>query len=59
MSTYSQDLDEVRALIWLYIDVSNGDVAKLGRGFHTDAWMMGRLGTADTILPIEQFFAMV
>ena len=59
MSTYIQDLEDVRALVQLYIDGANGDVAKLKEAFHQDAWMMGRLGTMDTNFPIAQFFAMV
>ena len=59
MSTYLQDLDDVRTLIQLYIDGSNGDVAKLKQAFHPDAWMMGRFGATDTVFPIAQFYAMV
>jgi hypothetical protein len=59
MSAYLQDLADVRALIQLYIDGSNGDVAKLQRAFHKDAWMMGHLGGMDTYFPVGQFFAMV
>ena len=59
MSTYLRDLEEVRALIELYVDGSNGDVAKLRQAFHQEAWMYGRFGGDDTIFPIAQFFAMV
>jgi Putative lumazine-binding len=59
VSSYIQDLEEVRELIQLYIDGSNGDVAKLKRAFHQDAWMYGRFGKDYTIFPIAQFFAMV
>jgi hypothetical protein len=59
MSTYLQDLDEVRTVIQLYIDGSNGDVAKLKQAFHSNAWMYGRFGETYTIFPIAQFFAMV
>jgi hypothetical protein len=59
MSTYIQDLEDVRGLIQLYIDGANGDVAKLKQAFHQDAWMMGHLGTVDTYFPVGQLFAMV
>jgi hypothetical protein len=56
---YIDDLDEVRGLIQLYIDGSNGDVGKLDQAFHPSAWMFGRLGTGRTDFPIAQFFDMV
>lgn len=59
MSTYLQDLESVRAVIQLYIDGANGDVAKLKQAFHPDARMMGRVGTTETCVPIADFFAFV
>ena len=59
MSSRIQDYEDVRALIQLYIDGSNGDVGKLKEAFHPDAHMMGHLGTFETYWPIDQFFAMV
>ena len=59
MSTYLQDLDDVRAVIQLYIDGANGDVAKLKQAFHADARMFGHIGPMDTYVPISDFFAMV
>jgi hypothetical protein len=59
MSTYLQDLDDVRAVIQLYIDGSNGDVAKLKEAFHPDARMFGHIGPMDTYVPIGAFFDMV
>jgi hypothetical protein len=56
---YLQDLDDVRAVIQLYIDGSNGDVEKLRRAFHPDARMYGHIGPMDTYIPITEFFAMV
>ena len=59
MANYLQDLADVRAVIQLYIDGSNGDVAKLRSAFHKDAHMMGHIGTLDTYVPIAAFFDMV
>ena len=54
-----KDLDEVRALVQLYIDGANGDAAKLRKAFHPDARMMGHIGPMDTYVPITDFIAMV
>lgn len=59
MSDYLQDLADVRAIIELYIDGSNGDVAKLKQAFHPDARMMGHIGAMKTYVPITDFFKMV
>lgn len=59
MSSRIQDYEDVRALIQLYIDGSNGDVDKLKEAFHPDAHMMGHLRALETYWPIDQFFAMV
>src|SRR5262245_34912399 len=59
MRSYINDLDEVTALIGLYVDGANGDVAKLKEAFHPDAWMMGHIGRVDTYLPISDFFTYV
>jgi hypothetical protein len=59
MPSYVQDLDDVRNVIQLYIDGSNGDVAKLKQAFHPDARMMGHIGAMDTYIPITGFFDMV
>ena len=59
MPTYLQDLDDVRALIQLYIDGSNGDVAQLKKAFHPDAHMFGHIGPMNTYIPISGFFDMV
>jgi hypothetical protein len=59
MSIPVQDYEDVRALIQLYIDGSNGDVAKLQEAFHADAHMMGHIGSFETYMPIGDFFAMV
>jgi len=60
MSTPIQDLDDVRALIQLYIDGSNGDVAKLQQAFHPDARMAGHFGAeVDDNVPITNYFAEV
>ena len=59
VSTYMQDLQDVRELIQLYIDGSNGDVDKLKRAFHKDAHMMGHIGPMETYFPIGEFYKMV
>lgn len=59
MSDHMQDLDDVRAVVQLYIDGANGDVAKLRQAFHANAQMMGHIGPMDTYVPIEEFFKMV
>ena len=59
MPTYLEDLESVRAVIQLYIDGANGDVAKLKQAFHPDARMMGHIGAMDTYIPISGFFDMV
>lgn len=59
MQAYLKDLDEVRAVIQLYIDGANGDVQKLKQAFHVDAHMMGHVGAMDTYIPIADFFAMI
>jgi hypothetical protein len=57
--SYIDDLEEVQALIQLYIDGSNGDVGKLEKAFHASSWMFGQLGTTRLDMPITQFFDMV
>ena len=59
MADHMDDLDEVRALVQLYIDGANGDVDKLRQAFHPMATMMGHIGPMDTYVPIEEFFAIV
>jgi hypothetical protein len=59
LANYLQDLHDVRAVIQLYIDGANGDVAKLKAAFHPDARMMGHIGPMDTYVPITAFFDMV
>ena len=59
MQDHLKDLEAVRAVIQLYIDGSNGDVAKLKQAFHPDARMMGRVGATETCIPITGFFTMV
>jgi hypothetical protein len=41
MSTYISDVEDVRRVMQLYIEGSNGDVAKLKEAFHPQAHMMG------------------
>ena len=48
-----QDLADVRALVQLYIDGSNGDGDKICQAFHPDAHMFGHIGPMDTYEPIS------
>lgn len=59
MTNPTDDFDAVRALVKLYVDGANGDVAKLKEAFHPDARMMGHIGAIDTYVPITDFFRMV
>ncbi len=59
MAAETTDFDEIRALVQLYIDGANGDVAKLKQAFHVDAHMMGHIGAMDTYVPIGEFYKMV
>ena len=54
-----QDLADVRSLIQLYIDGSNGDGDKMRQAFHPDAHMFGHIGPMDTYEPITDFTALV
>ena len=59
MSDLISDLDEVTALVQLYIDGANGDTDKLTKAFHPNAWMMGHVGPMDTYMPITDFIGFV
>jgi hypothetical protein len=60
VSKYHEDLDEVRALISLYVDGANGDSNKLRQAFHSEATMTGHIGDSyDTFTPISGFMSMV
>ena len=59
MTASQNEIDDIRELVQLYIDGANGDVAKLEQAFHTDAQMMGHIGSMDTYFPIGEFFKMV
>ena len=54
-----QDLADVRALIQLYVEGSNGDGDKMRQAFHPDAHMFGHIGALETYEPITDFTAMV
>jgi len=43
MPGYLADLEEVRRIVQLYIDGSNGDVEKLKEAFHPAAYMHGQI----------------
>ena len=58
MSTNVKDFDEVRAVIQLYVDGSNGDVEKPQRAFHPAARMAGRFGAElDDNTPIADYIS--
>src|ERR1035438_9752455 len=57
--TTIEELQNVRELIQLYIEGSDGDVTKLQRAFHPDARMVGRIGGEDGNSPIGAFIAWV
>jgi hypothetical protein len=61
MVQYLKDLEEVKEVIQLYIDGSNGDVEKLKKAFHKDAHMMGQIGNLGlkTYFHISEFFKLV
>jgi len=59
ISTYLQDLDDVRAPIQLYLDGSSGDLVKLKQAFHPDARMFGHVGQMDTCIPVGACFDLV
>ena len=60
MTQYHQDLEEVRALVELYVVGANGYADKLRRAFHPEATMTGHIGDAeDTFTPISGFMSMV
>ena len=58
-SDHLQDIADVREVIQLYIDGSNGDGDKLRTAFHPEARMFGHIGAFDTYIPITEFIAMV
>jgi Putative lumazine-binding len=58
-AAHLQDIDEITAVVRLYIEGANGDVAKLQEAFHPNAQMMGHIGPMDTYVPITDFIAMV
>jgi hypothetical protein len=60
VSTNVEDLDAVRDLVQLYVEGSNGDVAKLERAFHPDARIAGHVGSeVENNVPIAEYFAFV
>lgn len=54
-----KDLEDVRALVQLYIDGAGGEPDKLRQAFHADARMFGHIGPMNTYVPIGDFIAMV
>lgn len=49
------DIEAVKAVMQLYIDGADGDVAKLKQAFHPDAQMFGHVGETRRDMPISQF----
>lgn len=58
-AAHLQDLADVRALVQLYVEGSNGDGDKMRAAFHPDARMFGHIGEMDTYEPITDFIATV
>jgi hypothetical protein len=60
MTNDIKDYEDVRGLIQLYIDGSNGDTAKLERAFHPEARMAGHI---DDLIhdnePISDFITLI
>ncbi len=54
-----KDIEDVRALVQLYVDGASGDIDKLRQAFHPDARMFGHIGEMDTYEPITDFIALV
>lgn len=59
MTDHMQDLEDVKAVVQLYIDGANGAGDKLRQAFHADARMAGHIGPMDTYVPISDFISMV
>jgi len=60
MSNSINDYEDVRTLIQLYIDGSNGDAGKLRAAFHPQARMAGYIGDlVSDNEPIEDFITLV
>ena len=59
MADYMQDLDDVRAVVQLYVEGSNGNGDSLRQAFSSGATMAGHIGAMDTYIPIGDFIAMV
>ncbi|MGB7181814.1 MAG: nuclear transport factor 2 family protein [Burkholderiaceae bacterium] len=51
------DITAVKAVMQLYIDGADGDVAKLNQAFHENAQMFGHVGDVRRDMPITQFIA--
>jgi hypothetical protein len=57
--TTIEELQDIRELIQLYIEGSDGDATMLQRVFHPDARMVGCIGGEDGNSPIGEFIAWV
>jgi ketosteroid isomerase-like protein len=57
MSATATEREAITATLQLYIDgAADGDLEKLRRAFHDDAWMFGQMGGQRLDMPIAQFF---
>ena len=60
MTNSIKDYEDVRSLIQLYIDGSNGDAAKLRAAFHPQARMAGHIGDlVSDNEPIDDFITLI
>lgn len=57
MSTTATEREAITETLQLYMDgAADGDVDKLKRAFHDQAWMFGQMGGQRFDMPIAQFF---
>ena len=55
MIVTAHNIADVRALVQVYIDGSNGDGDKMREAFHLDAHMFGHICSMDAHEPITDF----
>lgn len=49
------DIEAVKAVMQLYIEGADGDIAKLNQAVHPDAQMFGHVGETRRDMPMSQF----
>ena len=59
MSATATEREAITQTLQLYIDgAADGDVDKLKRAFHDQAWMFGQMGGQRFDMPITEFFGL-